>query len=85
MDVQKIKEANKKVIELERIQDKLNELNKTESIDCIEIKRYQSGAPTYSYDVMINDDMEFLKTIKSIVKDKLKRDEKKLLLEIGDL
>ncbi len=82
MDIEKVKKANKKIENLECLQRKIKELKKTENIDHIRIKRYQSGAPEYSYDVMISDDVEFLKTIKSLIKDKLKRDEQKLLQEI---
>ena len=82
MNIDKIKNAYKALEKLEKIQHDIKELEKSDTVDSITIKRVQMGIKQYSYEVLINDDSEFLKTVKSLIQDYLKRKEKNIIFEI---
>jgi len=84
MEIEKIKEANKKVLQLEKLQEKIKELDKSEHVDGVSISR-NFMSKEYAYDVRVTGDQEFLQTIKSLIRDKLLRDEKKLIDEINSI
>jgi len=73
MEITAINEAKKLVEKLADYEQRLENLRKTKGIDYIEIGRYQSGAPSYSYEVKITDyeDKEFLQIVKSMIESRL--------------
>ena len=82
MEIEEIKRAQSKVYKLESIQRQIKELEKTSEADSVSVKRYQNGSREYSYDVCIDDDTEFIQTIRTLIKDHLTRRETKLIREI---
>lgn len=82
MEISKIKSAALIVEKLEEVQQRIKELERTTNVDCVTIRRHQSGAPEYSYEVTIANDDDFLSTIRTLIIDRLRRDEKKLIAQI---
>lgn len=82
MEIKDIKEAKKKVDNLEEIREQIKQLDKSKNIDSVSVRYYQSGTGNWNYDVSIREDDEFLQTIKTLIKDYLIRNERKLSKEI---
>lgn len=49
---------------IDKLTRKLSELKRSDIVDTIQLRRYQSGAPEFSYEVNISDDQEFLQMVK---------------------
>lgn len=73
MEIEQIKKGIKLLDKKQEYERNIEKLNRTDGIDSISVKRYQSGAENYSYDVCFRDDLEFMKTVKSMVLEKYKR------------
>jgi len=85
MEIEDVRKAQRIADNLEKIRKQLKDLDRTKNIDSVSVQRYQSGAPEYSYDVSITNNSEFMSTVKSLIKDYLKREEAKLSAELNAL
>ena len=77
MEIDLIKKAHDKVLDLEIVQKKIKALEKSDDISSVKIK-YSGNYNAHHYEVTVMNDEVFLKTLKTLIKDKLKRDEQKV-------
>ena len=82
MEIDLIKKAHNKVRDLEIVQEKIKDLEKSDDVSFVRIEHTGS----YNrYEVIVRNDEVFLKTLKTLIKDKLKRDEQRLIKYLKNL
>lgn len=80
MKIEEVRKAQRLANRLETLRIQLESLEKTEWVDFVTITH--NGL--YPYEVLIRHNQEFLQIIKSLIKDFLKREERKISEELNN-
>lgn len=81
MTIEEIRKAQRLADRVETLRLQLESLEESEGVDFVTIRN--NGL--HSYDILIRHNQEFLQTIKSLIKDFLKREERKISEELNKL
>lgn len=82
MTIEEIRKAQRLVDRVETLRKHLELLEKSEAVDFVTINNNEGLHP---YEILIRHNQEFLQTVKSLIKDFLRREEQKISEELNKL